>query len=169
MMDDIDIRRLSPADASIYRSIRLESLSLSPEAFGSAFESEVVRPLASFAERLERDDVFCAFHREEPVGIAGFFVQDGPKNAHKGTLWGVYVRPNARRIGIGRGLTETVIDLARTRVELLHLSVTTTNVHALRLYQDLGFVEYGLERDARKVNGRYYDDVLMALDLRPQG
>jgi len=41
------------------------------------------------------------------------------------------------------------------------------NLNARRLYTSLGFVEFGLEKDALKVDGTYYDNILMALDLRP--
>ena len=39
------------------------------------------------------------------------------------------------------------------------------NEQARRLYTSLGFVEYGLERNALKQDGRYYDEVLMAKNL----
>jgi RimJ/RimL family protein N-acetyltransferase len=45
------------------------------------------------------------------------------------------------------------------------LSVVRDNVQALRLYKRLGFSEYGLEKNALKQDGRYYDEVLMARDL----
>ena len=35
-----------------------------------------------------------------------------------------------------------------------------------RLYLSLGFVPYGLERDAIFADGRFFDDELLALDLR---
>jgi len=31
------------------------------------------------------------------VGVAGFRVEDAVKLRHKGVLWGMYVRPEARR------------------------------------------------------------------------
>ncbi|WP_229176231.1 GNAT family N-acetyltransferase [Bradyrhizobium ivorense] len=45
------------------------------------------------------------------------------------------------------------------------MGVTKGNAPALRLYQSAGFVEYGLERHALKVDGRYYDEILMEKDL----
>jgi ribosomal protein S18 acetylase RimI-like enzyme len=85
--------------------------------------------------------------------------------AHKGAIWGMYVRPNARRTGIGRRLVEAVIDLARDRVELIQLTVVRDNEQARRLYASLGFREYGVEKNALKQDGRYYDEILMAKDL----
>ena len=60
---------------------------------------------------------------------------------------------------------EAVLDLARQRVELIQLSVVSDNEAALRLYESLGFVEYGIEKHALKQDSRYYDEILMAKDL----
>ena len=85
--------------------------------------------------------------------------------AHKGVIWGMYVRPNARRAGIGRRLVEAILDHARQRVELIQLTVVRDNEQARHLYASLGFQEYGIERNALKQDGRYYDEVLLAKDL----
>ncbi len=161
----IKIRRLLAADACIYRDIRLEALLASPEAFSSAYETESAEPLASFAGRLQRSTVFGAFEGSDLVGIAGFFNQIGRKQAHKGVLWGMYVRSKARRAGIGRRLAETVIDHASRQVELIQLTVVSGNEPARRLYASLGFSEYGTERNALKHDGHYWDEVLMAKPL----
>ena len=166
--DDIVVRRLKPADAEKYRQIRLAGLQNSPEAFGSTFESESLRPLRSFAERLGSSAVFGAFRGGELVGIAGFAIREGAKEAHKGLLWGMYVRPDARKCGVGRRLVEAVIDFAREHVEILQLSVVSDNEPARRLYARLGFVEYGLERNSLKYRERYYNEILMAVDLRAE-
>ena len=47
----IAIRRLSAADTALYRAIRLEALSLAPEAFGGTFAAEDPQPLSWFAAR----------------------------------------------------------------------------------------------------------------------
>jgi ribosomal protein S18 acetylase RimI-like enzyme len=161
----IQIRRLTPADAALYRDARLEALRSNPEAFGSTFEAENARPLTFFSERLGSSASFGVFHDSELVGIAGLLIQEGRKEAHKGLLVGMYVRPNARKAGVGRRLVETIIEYARERVELIQLAVVSENEPARRLYERLGFVEYGLEKKALKQDGRYYDEVLMAKDL----
>jgi len=162
---DVEIRRMMPADAAQYREIRLEGLKCSPQAFGSTYETENVQPLGSFSERLGTSAVFGAFRGVELLGIAGFKVRNGVKEAHKGLLWGMYVRPDARNAGVGRRLVEEVIDFARQRVELLQLSVVSDNDPARLLYTRLGFIEYGVEKNSLKQHGHYYDEILMALDL----
>jgi RimJ/RimL family protein N-acetyltransferase len=161
----IEIRRLGSADAIAYRGLRLAALKSSPEAFGSTFERESAEPLAWFRDRLGKGPVFGAFRSSELVGTAGFMRREGEKEKHKGLLWGMYVRPDARSAGVGRQLIEAVIDHARRHVELIQLSVVSDNQRAQRLYASLGFVEYGVEKNSLKQRGHYYDEILMALDL----
>ena len=170
MSGSIELRRLSPADAPLFREIRLEGLRLEPDAFTSTFESESAQPLSYFADRLAGSAVFGAFRGAELVGVAGFFRQQGVKHAHKGTLWGMYVRADARQEGIGGMLVQRVLDHARTEVEQIQLVVISENHAARRLYARLGFEQYGLEKRAAKYRGRYHDDVLMAkmLSLEPE-
>ena len=42
---NIHIRRLTPADAAAFRTLRLEALTTAPEAFGSSPEEEAARPM----------------------------------------------------------------------------------------------------------------------------
>jgi ribosomal protein S18 acetylase RimI-like enzyme len=162
----IQIRQLRQDDATLFREIRLEALKANPEAFGSSFEVEEAKPLDWFAEGLSNSDVFGAIGGAELLGMAGLAVQKSPKLTHKGMLWGMYVRPAARGAGVGRQLAEAVVERARKKVELLQLTVVSENTPARRLYVALGFVEYGLEHHGLKIGGRYYDEVLMARDLK---
>lgn len=164
-MAQIEIRRLMPADAALYRDLRLEGLRLSPEAFGSIYEIECTEPLGWFAARLGDAAVFGGFDGADLLGIAGFFVHRGAKEGHKGVLWGMYVRAAARKTGLGRRLAQAIIDHARDRVEILDLRVVAGNEPARRLYARLGFVEYGIEKNSLKHDGRYWDEVLMARPL----
>ena len=164
----IQIRLLVPDDAAVFRDIRLEGLRENPEAFGSTFQAENVRPLTFFAERLAGSDSFGAFRGSELVGIAGLLIGQGQKEAHKGRLVGMYVRQGARKAGVGRRLVETIIEFARQRVELIQLSVVRDNDAARLLYERLGFVEWGVEKNALKQDGRYYDELHMSKDLKSE-
>jgi RimJ/RimL family protein N-acetyltransferase len=162
---DIYIRQLTPGDAALYRSIRLEGLKESPEAFGSTFEAEFTKPLAWFFDRLSSSVVFGAIRDAKVLGVAGFAVRQEEKEAHKGLLWGMYVRPSARGAGVASRLVGAVVAYARPRVELVQLSVVVGNEQARRLYARLGFVEYGIEKNSLKFRGRYFDEILMAKEL----
>jgi ribosomal protein S18 acetylase RimI-like enzyme len=162
---DIQIRRLGADDAELFRDIRLEALRCDAEMFGSTLEAESVKPLSWFAERLGASHVLGACRARKLIGIAVLIVHQSPKMAHKGVLVGMYVRPEARRTGVGRRLVEAIIGTARRHVELVQLTVVMGNEPARRLYAGLGFVEYGLEKRALKQGDRYFDEILMAKDL----
>lgn len=158
----LQIRRLGSSDAALYREIRLEALRKNPEAFGSTFEIESAQPLGWFEAVVARADIFGAFLDDVLVGIAGYAAQEGSKQAHKAQLWGMYVRAAGRNLGLGERLVAAVLDHARGRVEAVQLTVVSDNAAARRLYDAMGFVEYGYEKRALKQDGRYYDEVLMA-------
>ncbi|MGA7634996.1 MAG: GNAT family N-acetyltransferase [Terriglobales bacterium] len=150
----IQIRRLAPPDAALYRDIRLEALQRNPEAYGSTFETENAQPLAWFSDRLAASMVFGAFHGSELVGIAGLLIGEGQEEAHKALLVGMYVRPSSRKAGDGRELIETIIEFARERVELIQLAVVSDNEQAWQLYARLGFLK------------RFFHNVIFARDAR---
>ncbi len=165
----LKLRRLETNDLAIYRDLRLEGLKTHPEAFASSWESESNKPDSWWAERLETSTVFGGWVNNSPlVGVAGLRVQDGVKVRHKGVLWGMYVRPEARGTGLAAALVQRVVEHARTLVEQVCLTVVVSNVAARRLYNEAGFEEYGLERRALKVGDEYCDEVLMALPLKPR-
>jgi ribosomal protein S18 acetylase RimI-like enzyme len=168
MTQATQIRRLTPADAPQFREIRLEALQQAPEAFGSTFEQECSLSLEQFEEVLAKSDVFGAFRGPDLLGMAGYRTQAGVKKAHKGYLWGMYVRASARGTGVAKPLVEAVLVHARKHVELVQLTVVKENERAQRLYRSCGFVAYGHEVHSLKQNGRYYDEVLMAVALDPR-
>jgi ribosomal protein S18 acetylase RimI-like enzyme len=158
------VRKLTQADAAAFREIHLKALRLAPEAFGITFERESAFAIEQFAQRLVTSECVGAFRDDALIGIAALHVLAG-KCSHKGALVAMYVVPAARRSGVGRRLVEAIIDIARERVEIVQLGVVTENEAAIRLYASQGFLVYGIEKKALKQEGRYYDELLMALDL----
>jgi ribosomal protein S18 acetylase RimI-like enzyme len=164
-MSDLVVRQLAAPDAAAFRAIRLEGLQTSPEAFGSTYEAESGRSVAEFARTLERSYVAGAFAGEALVGVAGFYVLDGPKVRHRGNIWGVYVQGSQRGRGVGKALIINLLDHARTLVQQVHLTVVTENAGAKALYERLGFAVYGTEPRSLRVGERYYDEHLMVRRL----
>jgi ribosomal protein S18 acetylase RimI-like enzyme len=162
MTDDIEIRRLTPADAALFRDFRLKALQRSPDGFASSHEAEKDRELSWFEARLADTDVFVAFRGVQPLGMAGFRREAACKMTHKGMLWGMYVSPEARGLGLGRKLVQAVLDHAEGKVETVQLAVTTENPAARALYEAMGFEVYATEPRSLKVGDRYWDDLLMA-------
>lgn len=164
------IRRLGPDDAAAFRVLRLEALARHPEAFGASWEVEVEQPLARSEATLQSEAVFGAWRAGTAlVGIAGLHRPDSPKLRHKGIVWGVYLRPEARGCGLGRALLDAVIGHAATCVEDVGLSVGVANKAAIRLYEAAGFVRYGVEARALKIADAYHDEILMILTLTSRG
>ena len=155
------IRRLVPSDAGVFREIRLEGLQNAPDAFGSTFEKESGEPLRYFVDRLDRNAVFGGFFDNSLLGVAGFYKQEGTKMNHKGVLWGMYVKPEARGSGLAPALVETVLEHASKEVEQVQLTVVVSNLAARRFYERMGFVEYGLEKESLKYREAYFDEALM--------
>jgi ribosomal protein S18 acetylase RimI-like enzyme len=77
----------------------------------------------------------------------------------------MYVRPSSRNLGVGHLLVSAVLEVARENVELIQLNVVRENRPARRLYESVGFLEFGMERKASKQGDKYYDEALMALDF----
>jgi ribosomal protein S18 acetylase RimI-like enzyme len=161
------LRRLGPADAPAYRALRLEGLERYPESFGAAWAEEAAHPLPWFAGRLQAHRVFGGWLRREGdlAGLAGLMLSGGAKQRHKGVLWGMYVRPEARGTGLAAALVRQVIEEAHGLVEELRLTVGAGNDAAIRLYEQAGFEAYGREPRGLKVDGRYFDELLMARRL----
>ncbi|HWX48043.1 MAG TPA: GNAT family N-acetyltransferase [Roseomonas sp.] len=170
MAPAFSLRRLGAADAASYRDLRLDGLRRHPEAFGAAWEEEIEKPLAWFADRLEGNAVFGAWMEgDQLAGVAGLMVPAGPKQRHKGILWGMYVRPEARGSGAAPALVRRVLEQAGGSVEEVRLTVVASNTAAVRLYSRFGFRPYGCEPRALKVGDCYYDEMLMALSLSAAG
>ena len=96
------------------------------------------------------------------VGMTGIFRHEGAKMRHSAMLWGVYVRPGWRGMGIIDSLIEACIAWARAHaVRQAKLGVVTTNAAAIRSYVRCGFSVYGMEPEVIHHNGVYYDELLM--------
>jgi RimJ/RimL family protein N-acetyltransferase len=163
------IRALIPPDAEAFRALRLEALATAPEAFASSCAEESAHSVEWFRSRIPTDGpnaIFGAFHGSDLVGMAGFAVSDRAKSRHKGMMWGVFVRPDWRGRGLGKALVRRVIEHAAEHVMVLQAAVVTTNDGARRVYHQLGFVPYGIERKALCVDGAFHDEELLALEFR---
>jgi RimJ/RimL family protein N-acetyltransferase len=82
---------------------------------------------------------------------------------HVGSL-GMGLLPGYRGRGLGRRLMEAAIARAwEAGLERIELEVFASNSPARALYEKLGFVTEGVKRRSRKLDGRYDDNVFMAL------
>jgi len=82
---------------------------------------------------------------------------------------GLAVDPAHQGEGIGHELMKAAIDGAKARgARRLTLRVLGPNKRAQKLYESLGFEVEGVQREEFFLDGRYVDDVLMALTLPPR-
>jgi RimJ/RimL family protein N-acetyltransferase len=171
----ITVALLTPSDVDEYRRARLRALAEHPEAFRSDAEEEAAKPLqwwvARLAPRTESHGAFfgawTAAHRL--VGTAGLLLETRRKVRHTATIIGMYVTPEHAGRGLGARLLDACIDVARAdpALEVLYLTVTSTNSGAIRLYERTGFVAYGLEPRSMRLGKQTFDKLMMALHLRP--
>jgi ribosomal protein S18 acetylase RimI-like enzyme len=164
------IKRLSSADATAYRRLRLRGLRESPAAFGSSYSEEVKRPLKAFAARLEPSAdrwVFGAFVGGRLIGVVTLIREEKKKERHKASIYGMYVDPKVRQQGIGAQLIARVMATARRMrgLKQIRLGVVESNRPARRLYENAGFEVYGRERDALLVAGRFHAELLLVCFL----
>jgi RimJ/RimL family protein N-acetyltransferase len=170
----MQVRALSGPDAEAFRALRREALIDSPHAFSeSVAEHDAVAP-AAYAARMaalnQNQFIVAAFDDSgKIIGSVGFSRNIGEKSRHKGIIWGVYVKPEARGSGAAKAMMLEVIRRAKAidGLEQIKLGVRTGQNAARNLYLSLGFEPWGLEQRSIKVNGEYIDEDLMVLRLNP--
>ncbi|HLH42054.1 MAG TPA: GNAT family N-acetyltransferase [Bryobacteraceae bacterium] len=164
------VRRLTEADGGEFWRLRREALQREPASFGESVEEHLKLSPATIAERLGSNSenfVYGAFDRGALVATAGFYREQRIKRRHKGTVWGVYVAPDYRGLGLGRAVMTALLESIRALPDLkcVNLSITSTQSPARSLYVSLGFRPFGVEPRALVVDGHYFDEEHMVLEL----
>lgn len=161
----MEIRILRAEDAKFYRELRIEALTLAPDAFGATLEDALNKPVEQTAERLSSHSAatFGAFVGGRLLGNMTLVRQTATKLQHRANVVAVYVTPSARGRRIANRLIEALIEHARSLegLEQLYLAVATENQAAVELYKRAGFKRYATEYRSMKVDGRYIDEDLM--------
>ena len=159
-------RRLTAADAAAFRAARHFGLADAPQAFGAALSDEEALGTAHYADILTRLPVFGVDGAAGFDGVGGIDLNGRAKTRHKGSVFGFYVRPEARGTGVADAVLSALIGHAREAgLRQLKLTVTANNAPAIRLYSRYGFVETGREPDSLYVDGDYFAEAMMVLRL----
>ena len=159
----MDIRLLTPDDALLWKQIRLEALLGFPQNYLSSYEEEEQRTLKQWKDILSQNLIYGLFIDGQLVSTVALSPKNIVKYQHKGEIWGVYTKPSFQGQGLARQLMSHVLEQAQKKLTLCYLNCTTTNQGAFKIYEQLGFEIYGIEKKAILVDGQYYDEYLMAI------
>jgi ribosomal protein S18 acetylase RimI-like enzyme len=143
----ISLQLVTPANAMLFKAVRLRALRDTPTAFSSSYAAESRLSDINWIERAQewsskRSTTYLAMDVENPCGIvSGFLGRDHPTRAHLASMW---VDPRHRRLGIGRTLVNAIIEWARRHgADTVRLTVTSNNDPAIEFYKSLGFSPTG--------------------------
>lgn len=165
----LSVRALTPADAPAYVELRRAMLVEAPLAFSASPGHDTVGDVAVVRERLAQPEwaIIGGFRGETLVAAAGVRREQFPKAAHLCSVWGVWVAPEARGHGLGEAIMRKVIETARlwSGVRAICLSSGAGQTAAIRLYEKVGFVAWGVEPEVLQYEGKYYDEVYLRLQL----
>ncbi len=121
-----------------------------------------------FIERFsrgERDIMLVALDGEKIVANASLEANRVKRYSHRSELSITVLREYWGR-GIGSRLLEEMIDFARfVGTEIIYLEARADNTRAVSLYKKFGFSENCKFEKFFKIDGKYYDAVLMTLYL----
>ena len=166
------LRLLTADDLPAYKALRDDMLDLHPEAFTSDAPTERAKTAASYLTRITHPGDAARFTLGAWLGaeLAGAISCERDlrlKVRHIAHLVGMMVRPGARGRGLGRALLAECIARIRAvpEVEMVTLTVTSSNAAAVALYHGAGFERYGRLVHAIKLGSAYHDKDLMALTL----
>ena len=159
---DIVVRKIELEDAPGFWS------ALSSVAQERTYILTIEPPPFERSEAFVRENVeenhaqYVALHDGKVVGWADILPLKHPKMTHVGAL-GMGILKDYRGRGIGGQLLERTIEHAlASGLKRLELEVFADNEPAIRLYKKHGYVQEGLKRYARSIDGQYQDIVVMA-------
>jgi ribosomal protein S18 acetylase RimI-like enzyme len=165
------IRLLTAEDAGALWALRLVALTEHPDSFGESAAEHQRTAVEVLEKRLAgggvESFVVGVFDEAGLAGMTGFYRDTREKRRHKGHIWGMYVAPRLRGRGAGEALLREAIRVAKTGdgLRTILLSVSETQPGARRLYERLGFVQYGVEPVALRVGEQDLEEQFLVLRL----
>ena len=132
---------LSPSDWAGVRDIFTEyAHSLTVDLCFQNFESELAALPGDYAD--PRGTLLLAWVNDNIAGCCALRPLDSSDYSNAAEMKRLYVRPQFRGLGLGRQLSEAILDAARYRAYSCVLLDTLDEMESARaLYEDLGFEE----------------------------
>jgi len=157
------VRRLGADDLAAFKAIRLEALTLEPQAFASTVADWENLDDAARLRNLTANPIFAAFRAGEPVGLLGLIREIGIQRAHRALIVMVYVRAAERGTGVAQAMLDNAVAFAREwGILQLELGVNAASARAIRFYERNGFVRFGLLPNFTLRDGVSTDEAMMA-------
>jgi RimJ/RimL family protein N-acetyltransferase len=100
------------------------------------------------------------------AGYAGIYRSPAPRKKGIGDF-AIYLHQDFHNVGLGKAMTEKVLQLARAEnMHKIELTVVANNKAAIHLYENMGFQTEGLSKDSfYSRDGKYHDLVHMGIIL----
>ncbi|MEO7423409.1 MAG: GNAT family N-acetyltransferase [Ornithinibacter sp.] len=165
-MSEITVRPLEVQEWEQFRSVRLQALRESPDAFVASFEEESEEGEDFWRDRMQRSVRLLAELDGEPHGIAsvGPAGEDQPERSQ---LFGLWVTPQARGTGVATALVRAgAVSAAEAGKRQLLYWVGTDNARAVAFASGFGFRPTAQRRPMRvvsQVDGE--EEIAMTLPL----
>ena len=166
---EIQYRKLLPFESNSYRELRLECLKKFPQFFTTNYKDEKLNKKVFFQTFIEQSDpenfVIGAFHNNNLIGISGFKRHERKKINHGGIIIQVYVKPEYQGRTIGTKTIKYTLNEAfkLNGLEQIEIGVISSNANAEKIYKDIGFKVFGLQKNFMKVDNFYYDHKMMTI------
>jgi ribosomal protein S18 acetylase RimI-like enzyme len=138
---------IAPANASAFKTVRLQALQDSPGAFGSTYAHESQFSDDDWNRRIanwngERGIGYLAVENGAYCGIAGALLD--AQDTATAQLVSMWVAPSHRRTRVGEELVSAIHEWAKSRgAQTLRLMVTSNNGAAIDFYTHIGFTMTG--------------------------
>lgn len=165
---EITVRLAVAGDAGSLFKLRIEALSLHPEAFAADVEKTAAAGVQAWEQRIQEYShdqsgaIILACAGDEVIGMTGIARGHWPKTRHSANLWGVYVSPPWRGLHAAEAIIDGCVAWAfQNDLTVLTLGVITSNTPAIRAYAHCGFSVFGVQPRVTLVDGVYNDDLMM--------
>jgi len=149
------VRRLGVGEWELYKSVRLESLRDSPEAFSSLYEDAVERSEESWVNQVDasavgKDRATFVVLDDGVVGVGALYRDSNDPDV--GELLQVWVNPEKRGGSVAVDLLDGIFVWVRGNGFLrVKAEVMVSNVRALRFYERFGFVRVESEESSNVI------------------
>lgn len=102
----------------------------------------------------------------EIISVSGLVTSSRKRIAHN-SEFSISVKKAYWGLGVGNAIMDATINFAQSTkmIKNISLGVKSDNVNAIKLYEKHGFVKIGVHKNFFNIDGIYYDEILMDLNL----